>query len=166
MLRQLHEKFPDNTQAALNLNRAEKRCTEEQTGAYDFKALQRGAKHLHPPLMDHATYIGPVEIKDADSKGRGMFVTKPIKAGDMLLCEKAFAFAYVPEHAENSGDITLLLNIETGTGFLGGQADLIRIIAQKMYLNPSLASTFTSLYHGKYAATKTTTVDGAPVVDS
>ncbi|KAH7399189.1 hypothetical protein DE146DRAFT_783222 [Phaeosphaeria sp. MPI-PUGE-AT-0046c] len=167
VLKILRETFPNNAQAAINLDRAEKRCVEEQTGAYDFKALQREGKRLRPPYLDHATYIGPVEIKQTAHKGKGLFVTKTVKAGDLLLCEKAFALAYVPEEGEEvGGDLTMLINIETEHGFMGGQADLIRIIAQKMYLNPSVAPAFTSLHHGKYTVATETSVDGSPVVDS
>jgi hypothetical protein len=62
--------------------------------------------------------------------------------------------------------MTFLMNVDTEKGFLGGQADLIRITAQRLYCNPSLAPEFTSLYHGTYKSAKTPTVDGTPVVDT
>jgi hypothetical protein len=139
---------------------------EETSGAYDFKLLQREAKKLRPPHLDHATYTGPVEIKKAAGKGRGLFVTKAVKAGDLLLCEKAFSHAYVPESGNADFKTTLLLNIDTEQGFMGGQADLIRAIAQKLYCNPSLAPAFTALHHGTYKPANTLTVDGKAIVDT
>jgi hypothetical protein len=120
--------------------------------------------------LDLATYIGPIEIKQTKSKGRGLFVTKAVKAGDLLFCEKAFSSAYAGEGAvgENQGgsNITLLLNIETNRGFLGAQADLIKLIVQKLYRNPSTAPAFTTLYHGTYKGTTTPTIDTEPIVDT
>lgn len=168
VLETLCSRFPNNSEASTSLDRARKRFAEEQSGQYDFKVLQREAKQLRPPQLDHATFVGPIEVKQAGKKGRGLFVTKAVKAGDLLFCEKAFAHAYAPEPGETetgNSQISLLMNIETATGFMGGQTDLIRIIAQKLYLNPSLAPAFTSLYHGNYHATKVASVDGKAVVD-
>jgi hypothetical protein len=148
------------------LGRAQKRHAEEGSGLYDFKLLQREAKKLRPPQLDHATYVGPVEVRKSSGKGRGLFVTRAVKAGDLLLCEKAFTHAYAPESGTAQSKTTLLLNIETERGFIGGQADLIRITARKLYCNPSLAPAFTALHHGTYKPTSTLNVDGKPVVDT
>lgn len=170
VLEMLHNIFPDNKQASEVLERARSRCLEQKTGEYNFKQLQAKAKKLRPPHLDAATYIGPVEVKQTASKGRGLFVTKAVKAGDLLLCEKAFSHAYAADgaadNAESSSQITILLNSETNRGFVGGQADLLKSIVQKLYRNPSLAAPFTSLYHGPYEAVTTSTVDGEPVVDT
>jgi hypothetical protein len=45
------------------------------------------AHKLRPPCLNHATYVGPVSIKAAGSRGRGLFTTKEVKAGDLLLVE-------------------------------------------------------------------------------
>lgn len=158
--------FPNNRQAVVVSNRAQSRCSEARGGDYDFKLLQREAKKLQPPQLDHATYIGPVEVRESTGKGRGLFLTKAVKAGDLLLCEKAFSHAYVPETGNGNSKVTLLINPETGRGFMGGQADLIRLIAQKIYHNPSLAPAFTTLHHGSYNPSGTIAVDGKPVVDT
>jgi hypothetical protein len=126
--------FPDNGQVIVVLDRARGRCLEQETGAYNFKQLQAKTRKLRPPHLDHVTYIGPVEIKQTKSKGRGMFVTKAVKAGDLLFCEKAFSCAYTNESVtgenEGSSKVSLLLDPETNQGFLGGQADLIKLIVQ------------------------------------
>ncbi|RHZ40933.1 hypothetical protein DYB31_007215 [Aphanomyces astaci] len=36
-------------------------------------------------------YIGPVEVKMTRGKGRGLFLTQPVRRGDLLLVEKAYA---------------------------------------------------------------------------
>jgi len=162
----LRTNFPNNKQALAVLDRARVRCSEQSTGNYNFKLLQAEAKKLRPPQLDHATYIGPVEIRKTEGKGRGLFVTKAVKAGDLLLCEKAFGHAYTAENDEGNSKVTLLINPETSKGFMGGQADLIRIIVQKLYHNPSIAPAFTTLHHGTYEAVSTPVVDGKPVVDT
>lgn len=163
----LHCHFPSNARAVDILKRAKTRCGEEKIGEYDLKFMQREAKKLRPPQLDHATYIGPIEFRETKDKGRGLFTTQAVKAGDLLLCEKAFAHAYAPESGETGNSkTTLLLNVETDRGFMGGQADLLRMIVQKLWRNPSVASEFTNLYHGDYEAAKASSVDGKPVVDT
>ena len=49
---------------------------------------------------------------------------------------------------------------------MGTQADLIALIAQKLYKSPSLVSIFTDLYHGSYNPVDVAEVDGTPVVDT
>lgn len=128
--------------------------------------LQREAKKSQSPQLDHATYIGPVEIKQASGKGRGLFVTKAVKAGDLLLCEKAFSHAYVSETGTSNSSTSLLINTETGRAFTGGQADLIKLTAQKLYCSPSVAPAFVTLHHGDYKPTNISAVDGTPIVDT
>ena len=158
--------FPQNGEALRCLGRARSRCLEQKTGVYDFKLLQTKAKKLQPPHLDHATYIGPVEIRQTESKGRGLFVTKAVKAGDLLLCEKAFIHAHANDWNQNSSNISLLMNPSTMEAFIGTQADLIKLIVQKLYRNPSLAPAFNTLHHGTYERVSTSAVDGNPIVDT
>lgn len=168
VLNLLHASFPQNSEASMALDRAECRLREQKTGVYDFKQLQAKAKILQPPLLDHATFLGPVEIKQTDSKGRGLFATKAVKAGDLLLCEQAFSVAYVEEDAgtKSTSKISMLINPETEQGFMGAQTDLIKLIVQKLHRNPSVAPNFTTLYHGDYERASTSIVDGMPIVDT
>lgn len=170
VLEQLCTNFPHNSEALAFLERAQSRVVEQNSGVYNFSQLQENANKLRPPHLDHATYIGPVEVRQTESKGRGLFVTKDVKAGDLLLCEKAFSHAHAGEGADAgnvaSSSISILLNPETGGGFMGTQADLIKLTVQKLYRNPSLAPAFTTLYHGSYERGSTSTVDGEPIVDT
>jgi hypothetical protein len=140
------------------LDRARRRCAESSTWNFDFKILQAEAKKHRPPHLDHATYIGPVEVRKTKGKGRGLFTTKPVKAGELILCEKAFSYAYVDGKNNSNASLTLLMNTETNKG--------IRLITQKLYKNPSIASAFTDLHHGAYKAVDVLSVDGQPMVDT
>ena len=119
VLELLRSTFLHNSQALAILDRARSRCLEQTTAVYDFASLQAETKKLQVPHLDHDTYIGPVEVKRRESKGRGLFVTKAVKAGDLLLCEKAFSCAYPQEWTQSGSRMTLLLNPETNRGFLG-----------------------------------------------
>jgi len=165
-LENLCEHFPANKEAVATLTRAQRRCVESSTGQYDFKLLQAEAKKHRPPHLDHATYVAPLEVRKVRGKGRGLFLTQPVKVGDLLLCEKAFSHAHVDEENKGNARISLLMNVETDKSFLGGQADLIQLITQKMFKNPSTASAFIDLYHGAYEAVDAEFVDGQPIVDT
>jgi hypothetical protein len=166
ILEKLRESFPTNKEAMAALTRAQHRCAESSTGQFDFKLLQAEAKKHRPAHLDHATYVGPLEIRKVKGKGRGLFVTESVRVGDLLLCEKAFSHAHVDEEQKGNANITLLLNVETDSGFMGGQADLLRMMTQKLFKNPSMISAFTDLHHGAYETVDAKFVDDQPVIDT
>jgi hypothetical protein len=156
--------YPGNVMAKSELARAIGRLAEQEKGGYQFKKLYVEATQLRPPQLDHATYIGPVSVRTSGSRGRGLFTKEAVKAGDLLLCEKAFALAFAdPEKPE---DVTIRINTETDSATMGAQTELISMIVQKLYRNPSLASVFTELHHGSYEPVGVSVVDDTPVVDT
>lgn len=166
-LKVLRMEYPSNVAAKDELARAINRLAEQEKGRYRFKQLYKEANKLRPPHLDHSTYVGPVSVRTSGSRGRGLFTTEAVKAGDLLLCEKAFSHAFVdPGRAEHSQDVTILINAETNTMSMGAQGDLIRMIVRKLYRNPSLASIITGLHHGSYKPVGICEVDGIPIVDT
>lgn len=161
----LNKEYASNAAARKEFDRATARLAEAQSGKYPFKRLQREAMKIRPPHLDRATYVGPVSVRSTESRGRGLFTTAAVRAGDLLFCEKAFAHAFHDEDG-NSQNISLLMNTETQTMAMGTQAELISFITQKLYKNPSLMSAFTDLYHGSYKPVDVSEVDGIPVVDT
>jgi hypothetical protein len=146
---------------------------EQQCGTYDFKTIYKEASKVRPPHLDHATFVGPVVVKVSSGCGRGLFTTKAVKAGELLLCEKAFAYCYAGGSEESSEEsskagskINLLVNIHTNRMAIGTQGHLITAIVQKLWRNPSLLSEFATLHHGSYKPVCVTTVDGKPVIDT
>lgn len=127
--------------------------------------MQLEATKRRPPLLDHATYVSPVSVRPTESRGRGLFTTKAVKAGDLLFCEKAFEHAF-HDADDSSKGLALSINAQTDTMTVGTQADLIGFIVQKLYKNPFLLSIFTDLYHGSYKPIDVSEVDGIPVVDT
>jgi hypothetical protein len=116
-----------------------------------------------PPLIDCATYSNPVEVRDSPVRGRGLFTTKAVAAGDLLLCEKAFAYSFVDETMEPS---RLLFNPGTKKIVIGGPGYLLPKVVQKLYHNPRFIPAFHELYHGETNKVEVTECDGVPVVDS
>ncbi|XP_014552216.1 hypothetical protein COCVIDRAFT_110923 [Bipolaris victoriae FI3] len=166
VLEKLCRLFPNNKEAVAAHTRARNRVRESSTGEFDFRLLQAEARKRIPPHLDHGTYIGPVTVKKAKGKGRGLFTTASMKAGDLVLCEKAFCHAHVDEPGKGNAKVTLLMNVETERAFMGGQAHLIQLITQKLYKSPSMAAAFTELHHGDYKAVDKMFVDEQPVVDT
>ncbi|KAJ6139733.1 hypothetical protein N7471_006219 [Penicillium samsonianum] len=160
----LAQKYPDNTQAAHEYSRASARLVEQDSGKYEFRKMILEAKKRRPPRLDRGTYIGPVTVKQTQSHGRGLFTTEAVKAGDLLFCEKAFAYAFHDE--DTSQDLYLLLNVDMDKATIGTQAELIELIAQKLHKNPSLIPDFVDLHHGTYKSVDVLEVDGTPVVDT
>lgn len=159
----LGEKYPENSLAQHEFQRASARLIEQDAGKYDFKRMIQEAKKRRPPHLERGTYVGPVRVKATQSHGRGLFTTEAVRAGDLLLCEKALAYAFHDD--ENPGDLTLLMSPDTHKMTLGTHGELIKSIVQKLHRNPSLVSKFIDLHHGTYESFDIK-VDGQAVVDT
>ena len=159
----LSNAYPKNKRNVIVHDRARCRVEEQEKATYNFKRLQVEARILRPPHLDCATYVGPVETKQTEHKGRGLFLTSHVKAGDLLLCEKAFSHAYTD--AANP-EVYMPHNLETKQYSMGLQAALVESIVQKLFHNPSQAKVVRGLYRGSYESTDVQEVDSLPVVDS
>lgn len=66
--------------------KANERLREEETGQYDWCKLlsefQGNVKGYRPDIAD---FIGPVEVRTPESGVRGLFVTRDVKAGELLV---------------------------------------------------------------------------------
>ncbi|KAJ5960083.1 uncharacterized protein N7479_007233 [Penicillium vulpinum] len=162
---ELCKKDPEDVNAKNDLREAIVRLAEQKKCLYNFKDMQEKASKTHPPLLGHGTWIGPVTVRQTESQGRGLFTTQAVKAGDLLLCEKAFAYA--TEHpSKPKWNSSLHINTELWTTTRGGQLALASSIVEKLYKNPSLTSTITNLYSSGFKQVSTESVDGNPVVDT
>ncbi|KAI0451850.1 hypothetical protein F5B21DRAFT_516392 [Xylaria acuta] len=164
--RVLSESYPKNADAPTELRRAEKRIREAETGEYDFASMYEQAKAT-PPIIDCATYQGPVAVREAPGRGNGLFTTKPVKAGDLLFCEKAFAYCYADKDDPiGRRNMRILLQIETKRTQIGGQAHLITDIVQKLYHSPQASEGFKALHHGDYTPVTASETEGQQIVDT
>lgn len=145
VLKIICKEHPENKQAKTELTRTIFRLLEQQRGGYNFKTLYSEVATIRPPQLDHATYIGSVEVRESPGKDRGLFTTAKVKAGDLLVCEKAFSYSYS--------------DYSSGT-----KTALREITIRKLTGNPHLIPLFASVYHSSYQPVLE--VDGKPFVDT
>ncbi|KAG5752170.1 hypothetical protein H9Q70_005179 [Fusarium xylarioides] len=164
MLERLTQSFPENKAASSEKDRLNERLNEQQTGEYKFKQMYKQAEKT-PPLIDCATFSAPVEIRESPGRGKGLFTTKAVSAGELLLCEKAFSYSFAGDE-QSTKQTKVLMNLATKRIIMGGQASLLTLIVQKLYHNSSLSAEFGDLHHGDYQKATVLETDGTPVVDS
>ncbi|KAK3360563.1 TPR domain protein [Lasiosphaeria hispida] len=112
----------------------------------EFKQLYAEASRQRPPHLGHATYIGPVVVKES----------------------RVFAHVFVDESSSGSGgfNVTILIDAESDRATMGSEPELINMLIRKLHRNPSLATAVTDLHHGSYEPVEMASIDGVPVVDS
>ncbi|KAF0326683.1 TPR domain-containing protein [Colletotrichum asianum] len=153
----------DNKDAKNELKKTRIRLHEEATGEYTWNQMYKQAKAT-PPIIDCATYSSPVEVRVSPGRGNGLFITKAVKAGDLLLCEKAFGYCYADEDDPVSRkNVKVLMNMSTNRSSMGGQANLVSSLVQKLHHNPGLMPRFMDLHRGDYRAVKPAEGEDPPV---
>lgn len=163
-LQALLQQYPDNAAAKLETKKVKARISETQDGNYDFKQINKEAEKT-PPLIDFATFSKNVEVRPSPGRGRGLFTTKSVAAGEILLCEKAFAYSVCNYHDNELHPF--LINPHTQTAMLGCHAKLVADVVQKIYHNPEQGQRVYDLSSaGKFKDAVLTTVDSSVVVDS
>lgn len=154
------ELTPDDRDAMREHDRCSLRLQEQTCGKYDFKKMSKAAAKAS--RLDHADFTCNTAVRTAGNRGRGLFAAKDIKAGDLILCEKAFQAVFRSECK-----VYLTTNINTERGHIGCGADLLFRTIEKLRCNPSAASRFLDLYDGGYQPKcPPTLVDNTTVVDS
>lgn len=154
-LRALRAAYPNNNSALKLTEQARARLQEQQKGQYDFRHMYKQAEAT-PPLVDCATYTMPVEIRDSPGKGRGVFIKENVRAGELLICEKAFGYVYGGKDHPDSRD----------KSDLDVQVDLRGQIVQRLAHNIEEVRSFAGLHHEDFDAVSINEVDGKVVVDS
>ncbi|KAB5586143.1 hypothetical protein GE09DRAFT_1210722 [Coniochaeta sp. 2T2.1] len=84
-------------------------------------------------------------------------ISSKATVGELLVCEKAFAYAYVGEKASMSNDVANYPSLADG--------ELLGETVQKLYHDSEASQLFTDLPRGTYEVVSSTEVDGHPVVD-
>lgn len=168
-LAELEKLYPGNKAAIKEIERCELR-SREQAGEFDFASMLDEALAKQPsPHLDRAAYIGPLEVRRCviESHGRGLFTTKAVKAGELLLCEKAFAAAFPP----NISKVAAKMNhpedtrSEESKWRLKLRAELAANTFVKLIRNPSGVSAFAELYPGPDADEEIDEDTNLPEVD-
>lgn len=133
--------FPDSVAAKEGLKQSESRIREEATGCYDMLSLYMSSQTAG--RMDVGDHIGPVTVKGSPSKGRGLFTTRDVRPGEVLLATKAYA-AVFPDEDFNVIALNLLTDqLETST-----QVQIVSEVIYKLSDDPSSAGHVYGLHQG------------------
>jgi len=161
----LIKKFPENKNAKERLLRTFLRLQEQQTGKYEFLKMRHEVKEwgAKKGKLDCVEYVGPVRVGDAGNKGRGLFATRDVKFGELVLCSKAFSVC----HKEAVNDrLVILLKVKAKNWYPGTGTQLVQELIQVLYHNPKKAERFYELNSGDYQRVRREMFDGLPVIDS
>ena len=104
------------------------RLRELQHGNYDWLSLFRqsmtqGSEQKY--LLEAADFIGPVKLDWAPGKGRGLFSTRDVRAGELLIVEKAIGVGFKGENATDyrkSYDFSFPRTVVPGISTVDGRA--------------------------------------------
>ena len=168
-LTELQLLYPRNKAAIKELERCEVRI-REQAGDFDFASMLAEAVIKQPsPRLDRAGYVGPIEVRKCaiESHGRGLFTTKAVKAGDLLLCEKAFAAAFASNDSAAIAETSPSKDVkpDESNWKLKLRSELALTTFYKLIRNPSVVSAFADLYPGPDADEKIDEDTNLPEVD-
>ena len=152
---------PTDKDAKLYLRKIEARLQEQASGVYDWKKIKAGLSKARP-RVDAASFAGHTKVRESSGRGRGLFATRPIGTGDLVLCEKAFCVVWGHE-SEAWTALTYDVRDDMIRGFPAG---LHQAIVQKLQTNPSQIARVMDLY-GDYEGIgkRLITADDVPVID-
>lgn len=153
---------PNDKDAATNLDKLATRIHEQKTGEYDFNKIRSGLSKLRP-RADAADYDGNTERKESKGHGFGLFATKDIDAGSIILCEKALCIVWSHE-----ADGLTALTVDARDSQIRVQpVGLTKAIVTKLAANPSQIEKATSLFGDHEGLGKQLLIkDGNPVIDT
>ncbi|KAG9228500.1 hypothetical protein BJ875DRAFT_526591 [Amylocarpus encephaloides] len=156
---------PTDIKARKELNRILIRLDEQENGNYDFAQMIR--EQESKIWLDHADFTANVEVGMTEKSGRGLFTTKDIAAGEILMSEKAFC---LPDKYTGDGPSdTVLFNLNNNSRTpKAAQPALFRKLVQELYHNPQLCKDFFDLDGGEYVRNgkEGDIIDGVPIVDA
>ncbi|KAI5799895.1 hypothetical protein EDC01DRAFT_612662 [Geopyxis carbonaria] len=142
------------------------RLKENQTGNYPFKAMNRSVRLDKVTRLDHADFVGSVRkgvpASNTPERKDGLWATKDIAPGELLICSKAFSI-----HSQNPDNIFCRsINVKAGVVSCGPAAMFRANLTHYLQNNPEKASEFWNLYSRQYKGVRNKTADGKPVIDN
>lgn len=153
---------PSGKDIASNLRKIDLRNREQETGAYNFKKIKAGLSPAHS-RVDAADFTSNTKIGESPGRGRGLFATRDIAAGEVVMCEKAFCVVW--GHEPDS--LTAMAYDIRDDQMRVSPVGLTKSTVQQLLDNPSQIPRVTGLF-GDYRndpKTPLATADG-PVVDT
>lgn len=152
---------PDDKDAKVYLKKTAARMREQESGTHDFRKMRVGLSKARS-RVDASTFTGATKVQNSPGKERGLFATRDLKAGEMIMCEKAFCLVWGHEREALSAMTYDLRDDRIRVSPIG----LSKAIVQKLISVPSQAPKFMDL-HGGYQddGGDISTTEGGPVVD-
>ena len=153
--------IPDDKVAMAYLRSIESRLHERAKGEYKFAKIKARLSQARP-RVDVATFSGNTAVRESRLGGRGLFATRDIKPGELVLCEKAFCVTWSHEK-EAWTAMTYDVRDDRIRAFPAG---LTKAVVQKLLNDPSQIEKVMALY-GDYKSIGKQLVMGedGPVVD-
>ncbi|KAF2667782.1 SET domain-containing protein [Microthyrium microscopicum] len=156
------ELSPEDKEAKAWLRRIESRLREQDTGKYALKKT-RATLSKARPRADAASFFTNTEVKDSPGRGRGLFATRDISAGQIVMVEKAFCVVWGFE----SEALTAMTYDVRDDQIRASAVGLAKATVQKLLNNPSQTEGVMDLY-GDYEGLgkKALTINEGVMVDS
>ncbi|KAF7192172.1 Serine/threonine-protein phosphatase 5 [Pseudocercospora fuligena] len=137
------------------------RILEQQTGKYDLLRMsETGSGKIG--RLDHASYSAKVEVKDSVGRGKGLFAKQKMKAGELIMVEKAYCAAFDDDEGYS---MSLTLDLNTNTVATGPHAALLTQLVQHSICNPVQGAEFLSLHDSGYEPKSGALVDNGVAID-
>jgi tetratricopeptide (TPR) repeat protein len=156
---------PGDKDAAASLRKTELRLLEQATGVYDFKKIKARLITAHPnhPRVDTTSFTSNANVGESPGCGRGLFATRDMSSGEIILCEKAFCVVW--GHEDEA--MTAMTYDGRDDRIRVVPAGLCKAIVQKLLNNPSQVDTVMGLY-GDYRGLGKHLImgDSGPVIDA
>lgn len=155
--------YPKNKQAKAILLKVYLRLQEGRTGKYNFEEMRKLTlnRQMGPVKLDCADFVGPVSLQNTTDSGRGLFATRDVKFGELLLSSKAFHVCY-----PGTDGASIIMDLEKNHIQRSSGSQLISGIVQKLFNNPSTSKEFLELFSGNYERVQQNIADERPVVDT
>lgn len=152
---------PNDKDAKTYLKRIAARQREQESGNYDLAKLRVSLSKLRS-RVDAATFTGATKIQDSPGKGRGLFATRNIAPGELIMCEKALCVVWGHEREAMTAMTYDLRDDKIRVSPVG----LTRSLVQKLISIPSQIPKVMDLY-GDYQgeSKKAFAHNDGPVVD-
>jgi hypothetical protein len=153
---------PDDKDANTYLQKINKRLREQTKGTYDFKKIRAGLSRTRP-RVDAASFISNTQVRDSPGRGRGLFATRKIAPGQLVMCEKAFCVVW---GHEREALMAMTYDVRDDKIRLS-PVGLSKATVQKLLSNSSQIERVMDL-HGDYQGNgkKVSRIEDGPVVDT
>lgn len=158
---------PDSKTRQINIRRTAKRLEEQEKRRVDMDKIVASLPKVNWK-PDVAGFDGDTAIKSSPGAGRGLFATRDFKAGEVIMCEKAFCAVSSRDKGSATAVTALTVDLDDAYNIRVFPAGLHRAVVQKLLDNPSSAPRILALDSGSWAGTGDAcvlTADG-PVVDA